>query len=172
MGPQGKDDVWTDQWLVYQEITQKMRENSKPLRIFLQASAGTGKSFLLETVYIWSFLKGHAVEACAPTGIAAARLRIPRTPVKAVTLHYLFGLNIKLESSIDLSKPEEQSTKRLRRMSLLIVDEVSMIDDDARGAMKDQLTTVASFPTEPEHAGKRPQADDFGAAHIIFSSLF
>ena len=59
--------------------------------MFIQASAGTGKSFLLETLYLWCLVHGLEVSACAPTGIAAARIRIQRTPVRAFTLHYIFG---------------------------------------------------------------------------------
>ena len=125
----GSDGVSTDQWRVYREIVDALTENKAPLRLFLQASAGTGKSFLLETVYMWAILKGHRVEACAPTGIAAARLRVPRTEVSAHTIHHLFGLNIELQSSIDPSKPDDPTSKRLTRMTLLIVDEISMIDD-------------------------------------------
>ena len=42
----------------------------------VQASAGTGKSFLLETVYLWCIVHGKKAQACAPTGIAAANVEI------------------------------------------------------------------------------------------------
>ena len=78
----GQDNLWTDQWRVYQEILATLERNTDPLRLFLQASAGTGKSFLLETVYIWGALHGHVVQACAPTGIAAARLQVLCEPTR------------------------------------------------------------------------------------------
>ena len=40
----------TDQWRVYEECIAQLQTTS-PLRLFLQASAGTGKSFLLEALY-------------------------------------------------------------------------------------------------------------------------
>ena len=43
----GSDGVSTDQWRVYREIVDALTEHKAPLRLFLQASAGTGKSFLL-----------------------------------------------------------------------------------------------------------------------------
>ena len=43
----------SDQWRVYSEIIGALERNTTPLRMFLQASAGTGKTFLLETVCIW-----------------------------------------------------------------------------------------------------------------------
>ena len=39
----------TDQWRVYSEIVAGLQDEGRLLRIFVQASAGTGKSFLLET---------------------------------------------------------------------------------------------------------------------------
>merc|ERR1712023_280113 len=69
----------TDQWRIYKEATEIMRENTNPLRLCVQASAGTGKSFLSEALCLWCLLNDHRPAACAPTGIAAARIRIPRT---------------------------------------------------------------------------------------------
>ena len=74
----GEDDASTDQWRA-------------SLRLCLQAAAGTGKSFLWETLFLWCHLNGHTVRAAAPTGIAAARLRAPQTPIHATTLRYLFA---------------------------------------------------------------------------------
>ena len=53
-----------------------------------------GKSFLLETLYIWCLVHKHSPQAAAPTGIAAARIHVPRTPVHAHTLHNLFALTV------------------------------------------------------------------------------
>ena len=91
----------TDQWRVYKEAVEGLQSRTKLLRMFVQASAGTGKSFLLETLYLWCLVNDLEVSACAPTGIAAARIRILRTPVKAFTLHYLFALDVALESKLD-----------------------------------------------------------------------
>ena len=45
------DNTVTDQWRVYTEAIAVLCSNDKPLRLVLQASAGTGKSFLLETSF-------------------------------------------------------------------------------------------------------------------------
>ena len=138
--------------------------------MLLQASAGTGKSFLLETVYIWCCVHGYSVEACAPTGIAAARLQVPRTPVRAYTLHTLFALNIEGESTLDPNKQGDAKTERLSRMTVLIVDECSMIDDGTWLAMKDQLTTFAAVRVGESHStGGRPECDDFGRVHLLLA---
>ena len=96
----------TDQWRVYSEIVASL-SGIQPLRMFIQASAGTGKSFLLEALYIWCLLNNHTPEACAPTGIAAARINVAGTSVQAYTIHNLFQLNLNLQSKIDPSKEHD-----------------------------------------------------------------
>ena len=41
-----------------------------------QASAGTGKSYLLSTIYLWCIVNGLNCKAAAPTGIAAANVEV------------------------------------------------------------------------------------------------
>ena len=48
------DGTVTDQWLVYSKAIAVLSSNEKPLHLVLQASAGTGKNFLLETVFLLS----------------------------------------------------------------------------------------------------------------------
>ena len=50
--------------------------------MMVQASAGTGKSFLLTTVYLWCIVNGKKAKACAPTGIAAANVEIEGTSLE------------------------------------------------------------------------------------------
>ena len=59
----------SDQYRVFEYITQEIEKGTKFLRVMVQASAGTGKSFLLTTVYLWCLCKTMRVKACAPTGI-------------------------------------------------------------------------------------------------------
>ena len=65
----------TDQWRVYTHIVNAL-QLGPPLRLMVQASAGTGKSFLLATVYLWCIVNGKKAKACAPTGIAASNVEI------------------------------------------------------------------------------------------------
>ena len=60
-----------------------------PVRLMVQASAGTGKSYLLSTVYLWCIVHGLNCKAAAPTGIAAANIEVEGTDVTATTLHAL-----------------------------------------------------------------------------------
>ena len=64
-GPDGEE---TDQWRVYKEIVHALAGPTR-LRMMVQASAGTGKSFLLTSVYLWCLVKAVSCLAAAPTGI-------------------------------------------------------------------------------------------------------
>ena len=65
----GEEGVETDQYRVFKFIIEQLEHGEKPLRLMIQASAGTGKSFLLTSVFLWAVLKGVKTKACAPTGI-------------------------------------------------------------------------------------------------------
>ena len=67
----------TDQWRVYSEIVQGL-QSARRLRMMIQASAGTGKSFLLTSIYLWCVVHDVACKAAAPTGIVGALVRIAR----------------------------------------------------------------------------------------------
>ena len=82
----GQEGIVADQWRGYKEAMECLEASHTPLRLWLQTSAGTGKSFLLETLLLWATLNGHNVKATAPTGIATARLRMPQTPGDSVAL--------------------------------------------------------------------------------------
>ena len=71
-------------WRVYSHIVQKLAANDgRPLRLMVQASAGTGKSFLLTTVFLWAIINGMECRAAAPTGIAAANIEVEQTKAGA-----------------------------------------------------------------------------------------
>ena len=55
---------------------------------------------------------------------------------------------MELESKIDPSKPMDEKTQRLRKMTVLFLDAGSMIDDGTWWALKEQLTTVAETPLQ------------------------
>ena len=112
------------------------------------------------------------MEACAPTGIAAARLNVPRTPVRAYTAHTLFKLNILMESTINPTKALDEGGKRVQRMTVLIADEHSMFDDGLWAAIVDQLTTAAAATDAAEDRAKHPPSDDYGAVHMVLAGDF
>ena len=75
----GEDGVETDQFRVFNFIIEQLEHGEKPLRLMIQASAGTGKSFLLTSVFLWAVLKNINTKACAPTGIQALLAPTPKS---------------------------------------------------------------------------------------------
>ena len=75
---------------------------------------------------------------------------------------------VDLESKVDPGKDDNPATQRLLRMTVLIIDEVSMLDDDAWRAIRDQLSAVGhrdladAGMTNTTH----PRRDVFGRVHI------
>ena len=61
-GGDGLDAGVTDQYRVYSYIVSAL-EQGLPLRLMVQASAGTGKSFLLTTVYLWCLVHEKRTKA-------------------------------------------------------------------------------------------------------------
>ena len=86
--------VATDQFRVYDCIKRAvLDENAPKLRMMVQASAGTGKSFVLTTVFLLCLVHKIKCKAAAPTGIAAANIDLEGTDVGATTLHSHMGAN-------------------------------------------------------------------------------
>ena len=79
-----RSDKESDQWRLYRQITKQLRDGPY-LRLIVQASAGTGKSYLLKAVCIWLLLNKASFKAAAPTGIVAANLEMEGTCVTATT---------------------------------------------------------------------------------------
>ena len=124
--------------------------------VFVTGKAGTGKSFLLD-VFRNTTDKSHVV--LAPTGIAALN-------VKGATLHSTFGyfnlVNLRVEeisSSTLRLKSEKQAV--LRRVSTIIIDEISMVRADTFDKI-DRILKVINKNDEP-FGGKQM---------LIFGDLF
>ena len=151
----------TDQFRVYQYIVHCLQTDSY-LRLMVQASAGTGKSFLLNTVFLYCIVHELRCKAAAPTGIAAANIEIPRTDVRASTLHALFEFDNEYKTKIDFTK-QVQSNVELLHLNVLLLDEVSMIDDACFSGISDVLSII-------DHT-RRPNAraivDCFGPLHVV-----
>ena len=118
-GPDGEE---TDQWRVYKEIVHALAGPTR-LRMMVQASAGTGKSFLLTSVYLWCLVNTMSCIAAAPTGIAAANIEIDGTDVCAATLHNVFDLDSEYKSNLDFSKPGVEKVGAILKMKVLFLDE-------------------------------------------------
>ena len=127
--------------------------------IFLTGPGGTGKSFLLKTIYeLIPERTGKHVAVTALTGCAA--LLIGRF---AKTLHSWAGVGLARESSAALATAVRRSGKALRRWlgtDILIIDEVSMMTPE----LLEKLDEVAKLV--------RRSSKPMGGLQIVFVGDF
>ena len=94
--------------------------------IFVSGRAGTGKSRLIR--YLGRMPGGRRQVVAAPTGIAALSLG-------ASTIHTLFRLPVGVIDTASLDPAEVAGMPVLRRMTRLVIDEVSMVRADVMDAI-------------------------------------
>lgn len=99
------------------EILKKLQETKEP--IFLTGKAGTGKSLLLQ--YFRQNTDKNVV-VCAPTGVAALN-------IGGQTIHSLFKIPPELIKK-DSLKIDKRTTKLLKYVDVVIIDEISMVRPD------------------------------------------
>ena len=112
-------------------------------------------------MFLFCIVRGLRCKAAAPTGIAAANIEIPRTDVRASTLHALFEFDNEYKTKLDFTK-QLQSVVELLHLNVLLLDEVSMIDDACFSGICDVLSII-------DHT-RRPNAraaDCFGPLHVL-----
>ena len=118
----------TDQWRVYHHVVESISEG-RYLRLMVQASAGTGKSFLLESIYLWCLVHERTFQACraaCPTGIAASNIKLEGTNIFASTLHSMFELetdNDGTRSNLDFKRCGTEKVAALSSLQVLLLDE-------------------------------------------------
>ena len=122
-----------------------------------------GKSFLLTTVFLWCLAEDKITKAAAPTGIAAANVEIEGTDVAATTVHNLSDLDGENVSKLDFSKVTHGKVASLIKLQVLLLDEVSMLDDVC-------FKNICKVLSDIEDC-RRPSApsggDNFGSIHIV-----
>ena len=124
--------------------------------VFLTGSAGTGKTYLLNQ-YI-QYLKERDLEPAivAPTGIAASH-------INGMTIHSFFGIGIREyvdDYFIDNLMQKEFLYKRLKKVKVLIVDEISMVSPELFTSI-DKILRVFKSSDDP-----------FGGVQLILSGDF
>jgi len=124
--------------------------------VFLTGSAGTGKTYLLNE-YI-QYLQKHNINPAivAPTGIAASH-------IGGMTIHSFFGIGIQeniSEYMIDSLMQKKYIYKRLERLKVIIIDEVSMVSPELFDSI-DRILKAFKFSDEP-----------FGGVQLILSGDF
>lgn len=125
--------------------------------ILLCGSAGTGKSFTLKHVVEWAARTGRQAQQTAMTGAAALL-------VNGRTLHSYLGIGLAkspveelVEKTIESNKPV---ARQLRRLNILLIDEVSMLDAGLCDKIDEYLRII------------RGQQTPFGGIQIVFSGDF
>ena len=97
---------------------------SRGRNLFLTGGGGVGKSFVIYQVVAAQKARGRVVAVAASTGVAAEH-------IGGVTLHSLLGLGlaaVPLPQLIAAARRNRKVTRTWKRMDLLVIDEVSMLE--------------------------------------------
>jgi len=105
--------------------------------LFITGRAGTGKSTLLRAL---SELVAEPMAVVAPTGLAAVN-------VGGQTIHSFFGLPPRLLGPDDIRRSRNGGV--MRKLKLLVIDEVSMVRSDLMWAIDQSLRVNRGRPREP-----------------------
>ena len=106
---------------------------------FIDAPGGTGKTFVFNTLIAKALALDHKVSSCAWTGIAGNLLRFGRT------VHSLFKLPVPiLETSTCNITPSSKQAAFIRSLSVIFIDEASMIPKHALSAIDLMLRDITN----------------------------
>ena len=129
--------------------------------IFLTGAGGTGKSFLLQTLYREYTATGRTMAVTAMTGCAALLLN----PIPAKTLHSWAGIGLGKEPlSVIVEGIAKNGRKKnfWRKTDCLVIDEVSMLTP----ALLEMLERIGSIIRKG--SGGKP----FGGLQVVFVGDF
>ena len=164
----------TDQWRVYNKIVSAIK-NQQYLRVMIQASAGTGKTFLLTTVALWCKVHGETccsekmvAKSAAPTGIAASNIELQGTDIIASTFHHMFGMDSEMQSKLDFTDASNAKVQNLLAMKVFQFDEISMVDSDCWW----QLENIFETLRKARGVNGTNVQDSFGDVHVLLFGDF
>lgn len=124
--------------------------------VFLTGEPGSGKTYTINRYIAWLRERGIEPAITASTGIAA-------THVGGMTIHAWSGVGIKKELSdwdLEALLEREPLVRRVRLTHVLIIDEVSMLDD--------QLLTLVDQAVKTLRGSSQP----FGGLQVVFVGDF
>jgi ATP-dependent DNA helicase PIF1 len=134
-----------EQESVLQAIQQKQN-------VFITAPAGYGKSYVIHRVVQWAKESNIPFGVTAMTGAAALL-------INGRTLHSFLGIGIGKGTAEELaSQSKKYIQRKLRKLSLLIVDEISMLDHQLFDKISLYLSILRKQETVP-----------FGGVQLVFS---
>ena len=96
-------------------------------------------------------------------GIAAANVELEGTAVGASTLRCFFDFDGNYESRLDFPKTTHEKVEKLIGLQVLLLDEVSMMDDQVWECM----TKILGLADHSRHRGFRPGHDEYGSIHMV-----
>lgn len=134
--------VGHDQWPAgitppHQFLTALDFARNEEGNLFVTGRAGTGKSTLLRAL---RDMIAQDAAVLAPTGLAAVN-------VGGQTIHSFFGFPPRLIRADDIRR--SRNGKLMRRLKLIIIDEVSMVRSDLMWAIDQSLRLNRGRPREP-----------------------
>lgn len=125
--------------------------------IFLTGPAGTGKSFTLQQIIKWARHSKKELGITASTGLAAYL-------IKGRTIHSFLGIGLGTKSAQALAehvKRKSPSTyNKLKNMDILLLDEISMIEDELLDKISEFLSIIRGNPMP------------FGGVQVVLSGDF
>jgi ATP-dependent DNA helicase PIF1 len=137
-----------------EEQKQVLEKTKEGQNVFITGGAGVGKSFVVKHIIRHAHSMDRNVGVCAMTGSAAIL-------INGVTLHSFTGVGLAKESAPYLARRINNKyptiAARLRELDVLLVDEVSMMNDELFDKLYAILQIIRNEPTKP-----------FGGVQMIF----
>lgn len=124
--------------------------------IFLTGEPGAGKTYVLNQYVSWLEHMGIPVAVTASTGIAA-------THIGGLTIHSWSGIGARDSLSqydLDFIATNEKIVKRIKKVRVLVIDEISMLDGRVLDGIEQIMRTV------------RQSGEPFGGLQVILVGDF
>jgi ATP-dependent DNA helicase PIF1 len=135
----------------------------KGYSVFCTGSAGVGKSFLLHEIIRNLRKKGLEVAITASTGIAAQNIH-------GRTIHSFSGLRQNDNGTFD-TKTAWKNKKQWRRVDVLLIDEISMIDADFFDELEAIATNIRCYE-DVKSKVSREDLPPFGGVQLVLCGDF